>query len=221
MTPPGVHADVAGDHGQVRDGDHVVGAVGVLGDAHGVQDARRFYRSVEPCGLGDQLRVHSGDVGRLLECELLQGRFEKVKILGALGDVLFSGKPLVQDHAHHAHQKGDVGAGLMLQEDVREPAKIDPLGIGDDQNSPVPNGPFDPKPDDGVGLGGVGADGEDGLRVRDLVDGIGHCAAAESRGQTGHRGAVSETRTVIDVVRLHHRSREFLKDVVVFVGGPG
>ena len=41
FTPPEASAHVAGQQRQVADGQHVVGAVGVLGDPHGVEDARR------------------------------------------------------------------------------------------------------------------------------------------------------------------------------------
>ena len=55
----------------------------------------------------------------------------------------------------------------------------------------------------------------------DIGDRIGHGAAAEGCGQTGHGRSVSGTGTVVDVVCAHHRPCEFLDEVILLVGAPG
>ena len=58
---PGL-AEVAGEHGEVADGEHVVGAVRVLGDAHGVDDGGALGRGEQARRLAQLLRGHAGDL---------------------------------------------------------------------------------------------------------------------------------------------------------------
>ena len=48
-----------------------------------------------------------------------------------------------------------------------------------------------------------------GSHVPQLPDGVGHGAAAERSGQTGHGGGVSEPGAVIDIVGPYHRPHHF------------
>jgi len=96
-------------------------------------------------------------------------------------------------------------------------AQPDLARVGDDELGPVCHRLLDLEADDGVVFGGVGSDGEDAARSRDVGYGIGHGAAAEARGQTGHSGRVSETGTVVDTVCAQNRPGKFLHQVVFLV----
>ena len=54
-------SDVSGEHGELADGEHVIGAVGVLGYAHGEQRAGGFVGGVDARGLGYLLGRDAGD----------------------------------------------------------------------------------------------------------------------------------------------------------------
>ena len=95
----------------------------------------------------------------------------------------------------------------------------DLAGLDDDElGAALADGPLHVHAHDGVILRRVGARGEDHVGKLDLVHGVRHGTAAEGGGQPGHRGAVSETRAVIDIVGPDRRPHEFLEDVVVLVG---
>src|SRR4030042_4947319 len=70
-------------------------------------------------------------------------------------------------------------------------------------------------------LGGVSSDSQDTLSISNLGYRVGHSAAAEACGQTGHSGRVSEAGTVVDVVSAHHRPGELLENEIVLVGALG
>jgi hypothetical protein len=66
-----------------------------------------------------------------------------------------------------------------------------------------------------VRLGHVRADHEDDFGVLEFTNAVGHCARTEAGRQTGDRGGVSCSGTVIDIVGLDHRPGEF-GDSVLF-----
>ena len=70
---------------------------------------------------------------------------------------------------------------------------------------------------DGVALRGIGTDDEYAICMPDFIDGVGHGSAAERCDQTGHRGRMSETGAVVDVVRTDYRAGKFLQQVIFFV----
>ena len=90
-------------------------------------------------------------------------------------------------------------------------------GIGDNQRSPFSHRVLHFESDDRMGGGSVGTNGENAGSLTDFYNRVGHCSATEGGGQTGHRGAMSETGTVIDIIRPQHRPREFLDNIVVLV----
>jgi hypothetical protein len=65
---------------------------------------------------------------------------------------------------------------------------------------------------------GVAADYQDAGSVFDFVDRISHSTAAETGGQTGHRGGMSETGTVVHIVGLHYHAGELLRQIIFFIG---
>ena len=65
----------------------------------------------------------------------------------------------------------------------------------------------------------LAADDEDAAALLgDVADRVGHCAAAEAGHQTGDSCAVSQPRTVIDVVGSDHLPRQFVDQVVLLAG---
>ena len=120
---------------------------------------------------------------------------------------------------HQPVEQGDVGAGFVLQMQGGEIGQVDAARVGNDQHcAALAHRLADAHAEDGVLLGGVGADHEEGFRlVGDIVHGVGHGARAEGGGQTGHRAGVSETGAVVDVVRPYHLPGEFVHQIVFFV----
>lgn len=89
--------------------------------------------------------------------------------------------------------------------------------VGDDELGSFGEGFFEAGGGDGVALGHVGADGEDGVGFVHVLERIGHCASSDLSGQTGHGGSVSGSTTVIDMMRPEAGSDEFLHRVGGFV----
>ena len=68
---------------------------------------------------------------------------------------------------------------------------------------------YDPPGYQWMSLGCVGPDDKEAIRVGfEFRDRIRHGATAKGRGQTGHRGGVSETGAVVDVIRADHCAGE-------------
>ena len=122
---------------------------------------------------------------------------------------------------HQAVDEGDVGAQAVLHGDIRQKGHLGGTGIDHDDLGAFFSAPEDPLGGDGMVFGGVGADDEDALGVGQLRDGVGHGAGTESRGQTDHGGAMSESGAVIDVVGADGGPGKFLDQVVFFVGDLG
>src|SRR4030066_625030 len=70
-------------------------------------------------------------------------------------------------------------------------------------------------------ISGVTTDDQDAIGSFDFAHGIGHSTAAETGGQTGHRGRMSETGTVVYVICLHDHTSEFLCHIILFVSTLG
>ena len=119
---------------------------------------------------------------------------------------------------HEAVEHRDVGAGQQLQMHVGAARHVDAPGIGDDELRALAHGLLDVDGADGVRLARVGADDEDRLGVLEVLERVGHGAAAQGLDQAGDRGGVAEPRAVVDVLRAPDGAHELLEDVVVLVG---
>ena len=64
---------------------------------------------------------------------------------------------------HQAVDQGHVRAQAVLHRDVRQVGHLDPARVGHDELGAVGPAPHHPFGGDGMGLGGVGADDEDGV----------------------------------------------------------
>ena len=67
----------------------------------------------------------------------------------------------------------------------------------------------------------IASDDQDTGSFFDLTDGVGHSTAAETGGQTGHRGGMSETGTVVYIVGLHYCAGKFLSEIIFLVSTLG
>ena len=101
--------------------------------------------------------------------------------------------------------------------DCRDARQVDRTRVRDDEFGAFANGAANACADDGVLFRRVRSDHQDRFGLLQIRDAVRHRARAEGGGQTGHRGGVSEPGTVIDVVRPHHRAREFLNEIVLLV----
>ena len=106
----------------------------------------------------------------------------------------------------------------MLQPDVSIAHQADFKRIGDNEFGTLAGSPPDIHTYYWVSSGGVGADSQDAFGIIDILDRVGHGAAAEGGGQTGHSGGMSEAGTMVHIVGAQHRPGEFLHDVIVLVG---
>ncbi len=103
-------AEVAGEQGQVGNGQHVLGAVRVLGDAHRVDDRRGSRAAVQARGFDDLVGRHARDLGDALGRVLVERPAEPLEALGARGDEGFVGESLSEDDVHEAVDQRHVGA---------------------------------------------------------------------------------------------------------------
>ena len=109
----------------------------------------------------------------------------------------------------------------MAQPDVGDAAEVDLSRIGYDELAALGYRFLHLQGDDWVILRGVGADGQNATGILNLLNRVGHGAAAEGCGQTGHCGSMSETGAVVDTVRPHYHTGELLEYVVILVSALG
>src|SRR3990170_1936990 len=97
--------------------------------------------------------------------------------------------------------------------DPRVSAQFYPPRVDDDQIGAAQDLFLDPGADDRMVLGYVRATNENGAGALDVVEGVGRRAGAEYHLHGRGRRSVADPRAAIDVVRLEHRSGEFLREI--------
>ena len=176
-------SQVAGDHGQVGEAEDVVCPCRVLGDPHAVYNRGTFGRRVHPRGEHD---VGAGDTRDALHPLGGVGGDHRAHVLAALGPCgheLLVLQALGKDDVEDAVYQGDVGARAMAQPQLGETYQIYLSRVSHDEGGPVLlHCRLDLQADDGMCLGGVGADDEHAVGVAQFRDGVGHGAGSE-----GHR----------------------------------
>ena len=193
----------------------------MLRDAHAVDDGGVFGPGVGFGDLADDRLVDPRLLCGLLDGPGLQEGLEVLEILGALFDEVGLVEALVDDVAHHARQKRDVGPRVEPEELVGVSRNRRFPRVDDDHLRPPVEGLVDLAHEDGVALGGIGADEEDAVGAGEIRDRIGHGAAAQ-RLEHAHRGGrVAEPCAVVHVVGLEGRPDELLEEVVLLVGALG
>ena len=121
---------------------------------------------------------------------------------GGIGEVLhiFPLDPIVLDHpVDHGHQEGDVRAGPDRRVIVGHGCGAREPGVHHDQlGTPMRLGLGHPFEAAGMRFGCIAAHHDHQIGVLDVGPGVGHRSAAKCWAQTGHRGAVSDARLVIE-----------------------
>ena len=136
VYPAARHSNVPAKHGKVRQRFDVIGAGGVLGDPHAIQNACTLRPCVCSGGI-DQVRgKNSGDfldvfggvfLNRFAErLEAHRAAFHKLSVIHVLGD----------DHVHQAVDPGDVGPEIGPQPLVGVTRHYDAPRVDDDELFP-------------------------------------------------------------------------------------
>ena len=215
-------AEVSGEEGKVAEGLDVIDAADVLGDAEGVVDGAEFGGAIPE---GRLLDIGGGDFADFrgpLGGEFLEVGFELFELGAALGDEFLILKSFADDDVGHREEEGDIRSDADGEVKMREFCEAGFAGVGDDEFGTFGEGFFEAGGGDGVALGHVGADGEDGIGLVHVLEGVGHGASSDLSGQTGHGGSVSSTTAVVDMVGSKPGSYKLLHGVGGSVGGaPG
>ncbi|OQA20998.1 MAG: hypothetical protein BWY63_01415 [Chloroflexi bacterium ADurb.Bin360] len=214
------NAHIAQDGLQVRQRHHVEDAGRVLRDAHGPEHRARFASAHQARRLSNLGCRYTRDLFGLLERVLHHRFLEILEALGARGDIRYIFPTVNQDLAHQAVYQSHIGAGAMLQvQTTGQPREVDAARVSDNQrNTAITHGMTNARPDDGVLLGGVGANDEDNLRLLGRVfDGVAHRTTTKRGRQTRNRRSVTESRAVINVIGLPNTARNLLHQVALFV----
>src|SRR5579883_2995806 len=171
-------SDLAGDERKRDQATRVVGAVGVLGDAHAPEDDRRLGAGELARHRAQHLGVDAADRRHLLRRKILHGVGELLEALDIGLDVLLVVELLVDDGAQDAVEHRDVGAVLELQHVRRVALERLPARIHDDEFGASLRRLLEEGRGDRVVLGRVGTDDHDDVRVLALVEGRRHRAGA-------------------------------------------
>jgi len=131
----------------------------------------------------------------------------------AFVDEFLVGKSFAHDDVSHGEEEGDIGSNADGKVKMCELGKTRLARIGDNEFSSFCEGFFEAGGGDGVALGHVGADGEDGIGLVHVLERIGHCASSDWSGQTGHCGSVSGSTTVVYMMRAKARSNKLLHGI--------
>ncbi len=227
-------SDLAAEHTQVGQGDNVVGAVAVLGDAHGVENSAvaagflvdglamcAFALSVPASCLNNLLLRNTGCQSSPFWCVTLEDGGKCIIIFGAFRYEGLIHPPFANDHMHHRQENVDIGAGVRLEEEGGVIDEGDASGVDDDKVSAFLHCTHDLIADNRMRFRRIGSGDEDAICVADLADGIGHCAPTEGLHEACNGAAVSKPGTVIDVIGADHCSHEFLEEVIILVGAAG
>ena len=177
-------------------------------------------RSHQARRLADVFRVHATDPGHALRRVLGHLGLEILEALGAARHEVVIVQILEDQHVHQAVEQGRIGAGLVAQMDRCVLCDRDAPRIGHDERHPaLLDRLAQLHAEHRVLLGGVRADDEEALRVLgDILERVRHGPRAEACHQTGDGSAVSEARTMVNIVRLHHLSRQLHDEEVLLVG---
>ena len=108
------HAHVAGEHGQVGAGLHIVGAGGMLGNAHRVEEGGGLALGIQPRRRPQVVGGNPGDLFHPLRGVLRHRLAELIVSLGPRLEEFPVFQPLSDDDVHQAIKPGHVGAGSGL-----------------------------------------------------------------------------------------------------------
>ncbi len=220
-TGAGAHV-VSGEEEKVGERGGGIGAAGVLGDAHGEEDADAV-GSGDLVGDGDEGGLgDAGDALGVFEGVGLEGFFVLVEVVDPLLDELGLVEVVVEDVFGDAVEPGGVGGGVGAEEDVGALGHLVLPQVGDDEALAAELvRAFDAGGEDGMIFGGVGPDDEDEARPLDVGDGAGVAAVADGALQAHGGGVLAVAGAVVDVVGSNDGAGELLHEEALLVGALG
>ncbi len=154
----------------------------MLGDAHGVENAR--FRRFCKC-LGDPSQIRGRDsryLGRPFGREGVDRFPEFLKSFGPLGNKLPVLPSLLNDDVHETIDPGNIGPWPVADMNIGNLSDLDSTGLDHNQPGSPLLGPENPARDQRVGLGGVGPGDQDTVCILDLRGRVGHGTTAKSPG---------------------------------------
>ena len=128
------------------------------------------------------------------------------------------GQALLEDHVHEPLITATLVPGSSCRWTSARRAMSMRARVDDDELGAPAQRLLDVQRADGVRLAGVGADDEDRVGLFEVLERVGHGAAAQRLAQAGDGARVAEPRAVVDVLRADDGAHELLEEVVVLVG---
>ncbi len=213
---------VAGDEEEIRECGGGVGSAAVLGDAHGEEDADAVGCSDLVGNGGEGGGGDARDAFGVFEGEGLEGSFVLVEIVDPLVDEVHFGEADVDDVFRDGGEPDGVGGGVGAHEDIGALGHLVFAEVGDDETlAAMFVGSLDACGQDGVVLGGVGADDEDEAGLFDVGDGAGVAAVAYGALEAHGGGVLAVAGAVVDVVGADDGAGELLHEEALFVSAFG
>ena len=180
MQPGACFAHVPRHQGQGDEAAGIVGAVGMLGDAHAPVDDGVLRRAE---GLGDQANrfgVHAADLCDAFGRVVRHARFEGFKIFRVLGHIVFVHQTLGQDGVHHGVVESDVSARFDAAVEIRLFGHLPPARVDHDDLCTRALGLLEEGGGHRVIRRGIGARDEQHLGVERIAIGGGDGAAPDA-----------------------------------------
>ena len=217
MQPGAGPADLAADQRQRDQAARVVGAVGMLGDAHAPEDDRALSAREGARDLAEHVRLDPADRRHLFRRERPHAFGELVEVLGVGLDVLSVVELLFDDDVQHRVEHRNVGAVLELHHLPRVALHPVAARIHEDQLGAALGRLLEEGRRDRMVLGRIGADHDDDVRVLALVKRRGDCSRADALQQRCDRRRVAKPRAMVDVVGSEAGSHQLLEQIGLFV----
>ena len=202
-------------------GAGVVVAAVMLGPAHAPHHRAG---AVVGHGPGDALHLRTGNAGHpfgFFRCPLLDLGLDLFQPVNALADEFLVFPSVLEDMPEDAPDQRDIGAGAEADEFVGMGRRPGEARVADDEGGVVLLFRLqDVLHGDRVGFRRVGADEEDGARLLDIVEVVGHGAVAPGVGHAGNCRRVTDASLVVTVVGAPE-GVEFTEQVGLFIAELG
>ena len=214
-------ADLAGDQRQRDQAARIVGAVGVLRNAHAPEDDRRLGAREFARHGADDVGLDAADRRHLLRRVVLDALGKRLEAFDVGLDVLLVVELFRHDRVEHAVEHRHVGAVLELQHMRGMALERLAARVGDDHGRAALLRLLEEGRGHGMIFRRIGADDENHFGVLALVESSRHRAGADAFHQRGDRGGVAQPRAVIDVVGAETGAHEFLEQIGLLVRALG
>ncbi len=176
MQPRARPADLAGDQRQRDQAARIVGAMGVLRDAHAPEDDRAFGAGEGARHVAQHIGLDAADRRHLLRREFLDVLGELLEVFDVGLDVLLVVELLFDDDVEHAVEHRHVGAVLELHHLPGMTLERLAARIHDDQLGAALCGLLEEGGGDRMVLGRIGANDDNDVGILALVEGRGNRA---------------------------------------------